>query len=196
MEINYLAIILSFLLNLLKRYSSKICTFLLSKYNPIETQDMRELKSELDKLKHEKASYNPIDQFALYALADRKINKIVDKIQEQKNTNRSARMKYTVYLNVILTSIVVFLSAFLIWSNYNNPIIDLNPLLHKDKVANEESADIDIFYPLNRFFSFPSTNRKNTIGVTAWLFIVNRFIDIVLNKMSCLIERISHKNNS
>jgi hypothetical protein len=195
MEINYFAVILSFLLNLLKRYSSKICSFLLSKYNPIETQELRELKSELDKLKEEKITYNPIDQFALYALVDRKINKIVDKIQELKNTNRSARMKYTVYLNVILTVIVVFLSIFLIWSNYNDPIIDLNALFSKNKISNEDTAEIDIFYPLNRFFSFPSTHRKNTIGVTAWLFIVNRFIDIVLNKLSCLYERVSHKNN-
>ena len=48
--------------------------------------------------------------------------------------------------------------------------------------ASLDSHDPILFYPLNNFLSFPSIHKRNSIGVTVWLFFVNRSMEIFLNK--------------
>jgi hypothetical protein len=197
MEINVLAIIFSFVINFLKRYSSKVCSFLIDKlYNFTETTEINSLNVEIKALIREKDQFNPIDEFAKYALADRKLNKALDKLQVHKTNIRSVKMKKMFYFNMVYTFIIGVISVALIWKNYDKPIIDFSSIITKDSSAqplvdnlilnNTNTEKIFngpiIFYPLNNLLSFPSTHKKNSIGVTAWLFLVNRSIEIFLNK--------------
>ena len=198
MEINIIAIFFSFVLNILKRYSSKFCSFIIERlYSFNETSEINNLNLEIKNLKREKDSYNPIDEFAKYALVDRKLNKSLDKLQIQKNKIRSVKMKKIFYFNVVYTSIIGAMSIYLIYSNYDKPIIDFSNLVEDyssdnkgfnrldfpDYMTNKSMpSDTLIFYPMHNFLSFPSTHKKNSIGVTAWLFLINRSIDIFINK--------------
>lgn len=203
MEINAVAIFFSFIINILKRYSSKVCSFLIEKlYNFTETAEINSLNQEIKVLIREKDSFNPIDEFAKYALVDRKLNKALDKLQVQKSKIRSVKMKKMVYFNVIYNFVIGAMSVYLIYKNYDKPIIDFSNLvetysygqtegINQDdlnfngtKTSSTSSSDPIIFYPLHNFLSFPSTHKKNSIGVTVWLFLVNRSIDICLNKFS------------
>ena len=69
------------------------------------------------------------------------------------------------------------LSIRLIWSNYDKPIIDFAGMLPN------RGDDSNIFFPLNHFLTFPTTSRVNCVGVTMWLFVLNRLIDIISNKI-------------
>ncbi len=73
---------------------------------------------------------------------------------------------------------IVLMSGRLIWSNYDQPIVDFSDLVAK------EYHDADVFFPFNHFLSFPATSRVNCLGVTMWLFVLNRLIDISLNKLA------------
>ena len=181
MEINYWAIILSFFINLMKRYSSKLCSMVIIRLNSKETPEITEYRSQLKALREEKNSINPMDHFARYALVDRKINKLVDKLKENKSLTQSERMKIMMYINVVFTIFTILLSLVLIWSNYSKPIIDFSILLEKSNLSEQ-----NIFFPLNKILAFPNKVGNNSIGVTAWLLIANRFIDIVLNKINSI----------
>lgn len=181
MEINYWAIFLSLAINLMKRYSSKLCSLILLKFFANETSEITEYRNQLKILREEKNSINPMDHFARYAIVDRKINKLVDKLKENKSSIQSERMKIMMYINVVFTIFTILLSLILIWSNYSRPVIDFSSLLDKSNL-NEQS----IFYPLDKVLAFPNKTGNNSIGVTAWLLIVNRFIDIILNKINTL----------
>ncbi|RMZ92931.1 tail-anchored insertion receptor WRB [Brachionus plicatilis] len=181
MAINYWAIFLSFVINLMKRYSSKLCSLILLKVYTKETPEITEYRNQLKCLREEKSSINPMDNFAKYALVDRKINKLVEKLKENKSSTQSDRMKVMMYINVVFTILTVVLSLLLIWSNYSKPIIDFSSLLDKSDLG-----ELNIFFPLNKMLAFPNKNGNNSIGVTAWLLIANRFIDIVLNKINAI----------
>ena len=194
MEINAWAILMSFLINFLKRYSSKVCSFLVDKfYNLAEKNDIDKLNEEIKSHKHEKDSFNPIDEFAKYALADRKLNKALDKLQKAKTSIRTFKMKKMFYFNVAYTLIIGIFSIALIINQYDKPIIDFSNLAKLASQNHSSAGTIDIetstrseeapviFYPLNNFLSFPSTDKKNSIGVTAMLFLVNRSIEIFIN---------------
>lgn len=172
-----------------------------SQYIPIEHillvrhKRNRCAKKDIEKLAEEKNSYNPMDQFAKYTLVERKIIPLNDKIQDIKSKIRSDRMKKAMYLKFSFTAIIIILSIILIWNNYEKPIIDFNGLLRKsytndDSSISDNNHQLSMFFPLNRFLSFPCKNQMNSIGVTAWLFIVNRTIDIITNKISSSVIKI------
>ncbi len=162
---------------------SKVSAFFVSKFVSFQTNELRELRDELIKLKRERDSYNPIDEFAKYALADRKINKIVDKMKSSKSELSSQRIKKIMYCNGFLVVCMIAMSITLMWFNSKHPIVNFSD--SKISIAPDES----IFYPLNSFLSLPSKNQVNSIGVFAWLFIINRFLDIVVNKCSPLLTK-------
>jgi hypothetical protein len=186
MEINFIAIISSLLINILKRFTSKLSLILVSYLNKNEIKEITDLKSEIDKLYKERNSYNQIDEFAKYALVDRKINKLLDKIQTSKNTQRKNKMRQIMYMNIFLTLVILIMSIFLIWSNRNKPIIDFSGLFNfassKQSSGEYDIINSNIFYPLNNLFSFPCTNKPNSIGFTIWLVIVNRLFDVIFYK--------------
>ena len=202
MQINILAIILSFLINILKRNSSRVCSLLIDKlYNLTETKEINALNEEIRQLKREKDSYNPIDEFAKYALADRKLNKILDKVQSSKTNIRTFKMKKMFYSNIVYNCVIAAFSIALIWDNYDKPIIDFSNLTqYSHSISHSDQNDLNLnsssklddaplekldpilFYPLNNFLSFPSIHKRNSIGVTVWLFFVNRSMEIFLNK--------------
>lgn len=184
MEINLFAIFLSFIINLSKRYSTKLCSYFLSKYYSFETREVNEFLYQLKILKKERDAFNPIDEFAKFALVDRKINKLNDKLKENKGKTQSDRMKKMMYFNVAFTIFTVLMSIVLIWGNYDKPIIDFTSMLNSKTRDSNIDTSLNIFFPLNKLLSFPNKERNNSIGVTAWLFIVNRFIDIVVNKIN------------
>ena len=179
MELNYLAIILSLLINLLKRYSSKISNLCVAKFFLQGADEMTELKAELIKLRRERDSYSPIDEFAKYALVDRKINKLVDKLKESRSGASAQRMKKIMYFNGAIMTIIVLMSIVLIWTNNSKPIVNFDHLENS-----QDGSSRRIFFPLDSFLAFPSIHFKNSIGVTAWLFILNRSMDIFINKIS------------
>jgi hypothetical protein len=199
MDVNTGAIVLSFSINLLKRYSSKISSQILTKFNGSRssTNELSELNEEMRNLVKERDTFNPMDEFAKYALVNRKINKLSEKIKEIKNKLTAERMKKLMYLNAFFTILILVASVNLIWFNYDRPVIDFSNVLRRQEDSLEStsnsinatsgessSSDFNIFFPINRLLSFPCTNRPNSIGVTAWLFIVNRFIDITVNKLN------------
>ena len=202
MEVNVWAIFFSFLINFLRRSSSKVCSFLVDKiYHSADSAELLTQNVEVITYQREKDSYSPIDEFAKYALADRKLNKALDKVAACKTKIRAFKMKKMVFFNVAYTIMIGVMSVSLIWSNYDKPIIDFSNLVEtyasrrrdpasiatnlNDTLSHNVTHDHEypiIFYPLNNFLAFPSTHRKNSIGVTVWLFFVNRFIEICINK--------------
>lgn len=171
MEINYLAVVVSLLINILKRYVSPLANFFTSKLFPSLQASQQDLYAQLAELKSERDSYNPIDEFAKYALCDRKINKLVDKIKEGKSEVTTKRMKKFMIVSGVFYTLIAFASIWLIWHNYDRPVINFG--------INDE---VSLFAPLTRFLSFPSVRYSNSIGVTVWLFILNRLIDISIAK--------------
>ena len=98
--------------------------------------------------------------------------------QCQKTVSDAKNWLYSRYIKVAYTCVIVLMSIRLIWSNYNQPIIDFS-----DVVANSiDTQDIDIFAPFNFLVSFPAVSRTNCLGVPMWFFILNRVLDIVCNK--------------
>ena len=79
-------------------------------------------------LKQERDSFNIVDQFAKYALVDRKINKLLDEIQTHTNHVRSNRLKSLMYAKSINSVIIVLLSIGLIYNNYEKPVIDFSSI--------------------------------------------------------------------
>lgn len=181
MEVNYWAILLSFLINLMKRYSSKLCSLLISRLNSKESPEIIEYRAQLKALREEKNSINPMDHFARYALVDRKINKLLDKLKENKSLTQSERMKIMMYINVIFTIFTILFSLALIWSNYSKPIINFSNLMENSNLSDE-----NMFFPLSKMLAFPNRAGNNSIGVTAWILIANRFTDIVCNKINSI----------
>jgi hypothetical protein len=177
MELNYLAIVLSILIYLVRRFMSKISAFLVAKFVSFQTNELKDLRDELAKLKRERDSFNPIDEFAKYALTDRKINKLVDKMKSSKSELSSQRMKKIMYCNGFLVACMVIMSITLMWFNSAHPVVNF-----ADENNSIPSDEESIFYPLNGFLSLPSKHEVNSIGVFTWIFIINRFLDIVVNK--------------
>ena len=186
MEINFIAILSSLLINILKRFSSKLSLIIVSKLNKTEAKEMACLKNEINTLYKDRDSYNQIYDFAKYELVDRKINKLLDKIQTSKTNSRKVKMGQIMYMNIFLTIIILILSIFLIWSYRNTPMIDFSDFFNNGSSKNEtirnEIEETHIFYPLSNLFSFPCTNKPNSIGFTFWLFIANRIIDVICHK--------------
>jgi hypothetical protein len=179
MDLNWFAIILSLLINLIKRFSTKLANLACSKLYSFQTNELNVYISEITALKRERDSYNPIDEFAKYALCDRKINKLMDKVKESKSDLSAQRMKKIMYFKGFFVILISLMSILLIWSNYNHPIFDFSELITKNNL----DENLSVFYPLDRILSFPNLHLRNSIGVTAWLFILNRFLDIFLNKI-------------
>lgn len=65
-----------------------------------------------------------VDQFAKYALVDRKINKLMDEMQVHSNQIRSDRLKSLMYVKSINSFVIVLLSIGLIYNNYGKPVFD------------------------------------------------------------------------
>ena len=183
MEINYLAIFFSVFINLFKRYLSKISAFFVTKFFSFQTSEINELIAELVKLQRERNAYNPVDEFAKYALCDRRVNKLADTIKEKKSNLSTDKMKKIMYFNAFFIALMVLMSVTFIWYNYNSPIIDFQDM------AQENGQSASIFFPFNSFLSFPNVNQKNSIGVTAWIFFLNRLIDISVNKCGSLFGK-------
>ncbi len=89
MEVNYFAIFLSLLLIILKRCSAKICQLIQVLLNRSESDNLKQLYAELRELTKEREEISMVDQFAQYAIVDRKINKVNDKIQQLKAESRT-----------------------------------------------------------------------------------------------------------
>lgn len=175
MYINYSAVLFSIGIILLKRFSPKICQFIQILINRTESTELKNLRIELDKLKLERDSYNMIDEFAKYARVDRKVTKLNEEIQTHTNQSRTGRFKYSMYIKGINSAVIVLLSIAFIWSNYDKPVVEF--LTHS-------TEELNIFFPFNSFLSFPCKNLTNSLGVTFWLFILNRIIDIAYNKFN------------
>ena len=92
MDINYYAIILSLGVLFLKRFSTNICKVIQLFFNKSETDGLKKYQDELNELKKERDNVSMIDSFAQYALIDRKINKVMEKIQAQKNATRTKNL--------------------------------------------------------------------------------------------------------
>ena len=92
MEVNFFAILLSLGILILKRFSTRICQFIQVVLNKSDSAGLRQYNAEMQELLKERSGISITDQFAEYALVDRKINKLNDKIQRQKADTRSKNM--------------------------------------------------------------------------------------------------------
>lgn len=178
MEVNVIAILLAFLVNMLKRYSATLSTLvnmLVHRSSSRQQQKQaEEIAAEMREATSERDAHSPIDEFAKYALADRKLSKLGERLKETRARDASARMRTLVYIKAALMALVSFGSIGLIWSFYDQPVI---------RFSEADDSD-DIFYPLGGLVAFPCTSVANSIGVTLWLVVTNRLIDICANKCS------------
>jgi hypothetical protein len=198
MNINFYTLVLSFCINLLKRLSSKISQRIQAKIYPFENENLKDLQEKSTAARKERDSYNPVDQFAAYSLANRKLNKFLDKNQEEINKIRSKRMQFMMYFNIIYNLLVILCSIILIWTNYDKPVIDFSGFMNNiykqtnDTYNNEldEQPKARLFYPLDWLISFPNTKKTNTVGLTLWILITNRLFDIFLNKIGFNVHKL------
>jgi hypothetical protein len=189
MIVNTEAIFLSILISLLKYFSTNLCKFLtnLKKLFKSETNEYKIIYTEILQLKQQQNAIDQVNNFVDYALIQRKINKLQEKLDKEKNSLRTITLKQTMYIKFFYNSLIVILSLYLIWNNKNKPIIDFTSLVQKtllNETLSTTTTNLTIFYPFDFLFSFPNLNLTNSIGVTIWLFITNRFLDILFNKLA------------
>jgi len=60
--------------------------------NRSESDNLKQLYAELRELTKEREEISMVDQFAQYAIVDRKINKVNDKIQQLKAESRTKNL--------------------------------------------------------------------------------------------------------
>jgi len=170
------------LVNLLNRYSSRICPFLLElkerviRKRVVSTAASKR-RADLAALMLERDSYNPIDQLACYVICERKINKLKDEAKGEESARRTRHMSHLMYVKGAFMALLGLLAVAIMWSFRERPVI----------VFSSGFNDVQIFYPFDGFFAFPcATGCTNAIGVTMWMFIVNRFLEICLNKSAAM----------
>lgn len=195
--VNNEAIILSILISFLKYFSTSLCKLITSlKIFKRETSEYKRLFCEIRVLKNELQKVDQVNNFVDYALTQRKINKLQEKLDNEVNLFRKNSMKQAMYIKILYNTMLVLLSIYLIWNNKNKPIIDFTILINKTSlnetlagtVNSVGSSATTIFYPFDFIFSFPNFSLSNSIGVTIWLFILNRFMDILYNKVTFLLK--------
>jgi len=187
--VNNEAILLSISISLLKYFSSSLCKIITDlRIFKHESADYKRLFSEIKELKKELNKIDQVNDFVNYALTQRKINKIQEKLDNEIKLFRKTSMKRTMYTKFFYNSFLVLLSIYFIWNNKNKPIIDFTMLINKNETLINNSQGATIFYPFDFIFSFPNFSLSNSIGVTIWLFILNRFMDILYNMISFLFK--------
>ena len=92
MYINFYAILLSLGILTLKRFSAKICQWIQLLLNRSDSDELKQYMEEMKLLLEERNKFSITDQFAEYALVDRKINRLQDKIQRHKAEVRAKSM--------------------------------------------------------------------------------------------------------
>lgn len=198
MEFNLFAILLSLAVSILRHFSTAVCALIanLGIFRH-QNKEYKALCAEITKLKADQLLIDQINNFAEHALLQRKINKLQDQIDKHVDSHRKKVIKFQMYIKGAYNVALVIMSLILIWHSRDKPIVDFSSLV--SHISNEatlmpssnESVPLlnttpktTIFYPFDMLFAFPNLNRPNTIGVTAWLFITNRFLDIFLNKIN------------
>ena len=201
MEINLVAIILTIVFNLGKRLSARITQYFQSRGKYDIQAEVEALRVKLIELKKERDKFNPMDQFALYARADRKVNQVAHEIQLKQGEVRAGRLKVSIYVSGIVRVVETVYSLLLIWFYRYTPIFDFGTYPASDygpeshifgnvyyitehlRPPNEASQS-SMFAPISYILSFPSTDRCNSIGITFWLVVLNRTIDIIIAKLN------------
>jgi hypothetical protein len=88
-------------------------------------------------------------------------------------------MKKIMYCNVML-GVCLFVMSIVILRFYFTPVVRFSHLA--------STGSENIFYPLSSWLSLPSTGEVNAIGAVAWVIIMNRFLDMFLNKCGAVLE--------
>ena len=180
------AILLSILITFLKYFSTSLCKLLTNlKLFKSETAEYKRLNAELKDLKNELRSIDQVGNFVEYALTQRKMNKVQEMLNKEIDAFRKRSLKTTMYIKFAYKALIIILSVYLILNNKNKPIIDFTSLIERN---NQNMTIATIFYPFDFLFSFPNFSLTNSIGVTVWLFILSRSMDILLNKIKCFIK--------
>ena len=186
--VNNEAILLSILISLLKYFSSGLCKIITNlSLLKRESAEYKRLFNEIKKLNTELRAIDQVNDFVNYALTQRKINKLQEMLDNEIKLFRKTSMKLTMYIKFLYKSMLVLLSIYLIWNYKSKPIVDFTMLIHKNETL-VDSTTGTIFYPFDFIFSFPNFTLTNSIGVTIWLFILNRFMDIFYNKINFLFK--------
>lgn len=89
MYINFYAILLSLGILVMKRFSSQICQWIQALLNRTDSAELRQCQAQLKELLEERNKVSITDQFAEYALIDRKINKLQDTMQKIRAETRT-----------------------------------------------------------------------------------------------------------
>ena len=200
MEINLVAILVTIVFNLLKRFSSRISSLFQSRGQNDLLADIEVMRLNLVELKKERDKYNPMDQFALYARVDRKVNQLAHEIQLKQGEIRARKLKASIYVSGFFRIVDAIYHLLLIWYYRYTPIFDfatypatdyapeahiIGNVYHITAHLDEGSSQAwSLFSPISYILSFPSTNRCNSIGITFWLFLLNRVINIIIAKFS------------
>ena len=187
MDVNVFTIAASLAINVLRRYSSPLSRCIVSRLYKVQNREMLVWRDELRSLRAERDTCNPMDEFAKFALVNRRINKLVDRMHASTAEMRSAKMAKQMFVNALITGLVVLMSLLLIWTNYDRPVVDFTHLVAPTNAYNQTTTteeeeqqqhkSVRLFYPVDYIVSFPCTHRPNSIGVTFWLVIVNRLVE-------------------
>jgi hypothetical protein len=201
MDVNVFAIIVSLVINVLRRFSSHLSRYIVSRLYKQKNLEIAVWRDELRALHEERSTCNPMDEFAKFALINRRINKLVDCMQTSNAKMRSAKVAKQLFVNAIFTGIVVLMSLMLIVTSYDRPVVDFSHLITSFSPADHNrtthesssSSDVRLFYPVDYIISFPCTHRLNSIGVTFWLLIVNRLVEQLAIYVQFLVAKPAFK---
>lgn len=203
MEINLVAILVTIVFNILKRLSSRIGQLFQSRDQKDILADIELMRADLVKLKKERDKFNPMDQFASFALVDRKVTKLTHEIQLKQGEIRARKLKVSIYVSGFMRVVDAIYHLLLIWYYRYTPIFDFatypatdygpeahivgnvyHITEHLSPMDGNSDQQWSLFSPISYILSFPSTNRCNSIGITFWLFLLNRIINIVIAKFN------------
>lgn len=186
MEVNYSAVLLSLGVYVVKRNSAKLASAIVSHFVPgsrVAEKRLNELNVDLTRVVAERDTHNQIDEFAKYSLANRRVNKILDEMKAIKSEQSTARIKSLMYVKAFVMFLVSIMSIALIWHFYDKPLVRFTAYNVQTEATTTLSNENNIFYPLGGLLAFPQPKVINSIGVTFWLFLSNRLIDIFLLKI-------------
>ncbi|XP_035664547.1 guided entry of tail-anchored proteins factor 1-like [Branchiostoma floridae] len=146
-----------YLFGLAKKLTPAAAKLVLS-YLQRETEGVRQLKEELQRLTMEQDSVSIKDEFPRHARLQRKISKIRDQIKQTGRDKSTLAIKVSWAISAVFYICYGLLMMSLMWRYRREPVLLL---------------PADWLYPLGGLVAFPS-GVSGAVGITFWLVVCNR----------------------
>lgn len=133
----------------------------------------RQMRQEVANLKQQLQNISMVDQFAIYARVQRKINALSQQYKEKVLERSVGEQRVRLVLAGLLRTVVGILCVWLIWEYQGDPVLSLSP---------------DLVWPLGPLLSFPGC-QLGQISVMVWLGVVRMVCSKMTSSMPTSVQR-------